>query len=84
MFLPAIRVHTSEPVALLMDNCSGHDLTLSDPLGQVSVFLFPPNCTSVYQPLDQGQYYLNVINTIPISSVFIIINRHYCHHKSAI
>jgi len=57
VFLPAVRVHTSEPVALLMDNCSGHDLTLTDPLGQVSVFLFPPNCTSVYQPLDQGQYY---------------------------
>jgi hypothetical protein len=37
-----------------MDNCSGHDMALTDPEGQVEVILFPPNCTSVYQPLDQG------------------------------
>lgn len=54
VFLPFVRTHTSEPVALLMDNCSGHDVTLEDPLGQVEVQLFPPNSTYVYQPLDQG------------------------------
>ena len=60
VFLPFVRNHTSEPVALLMDNCSGHDLTLEDPLGQVEVLLFPPNCTSVYQPLDQGNHCLTI------------------------
>ena len=54
IFLPAVRKFTKEPVALLMDNCSGHDPTLTDPTGQVEIIFLPPNCTSVYQPLDQG------------------------------
>jgi hypothetical protein len=54
IFLPVVRSFTTEPVVLLMDNCSGHDMALTDPEGQVEVILFPPNCTSVYQPLDQG------------------------------
>ncbi|EFX67751.1 hypothetical protein DAPPUDRAFT_63746, partial [Daphnia pulex] len=54
IFLPAIRKHTKEPVALLMDNCSGHDPSCADPTGQVEIIFFPPNCTSVFQPLDQG------------------------------
>ena len=28
--------------------------TCTDPLGQVECFYFPPNTTSIYQPLDQG------------------------------
>ena len=35
VFLPAIRRHTDQPVALLMDNFSGHDVFCVDPLGQV-------------------------------------------------
>ena len=31
----------------------GHD-NCTDPLGQVTIFKFPPNVTSVFQPLDQG------------------------------
>lgn len=54
IFLPAVRLFTHEPFALLMDNCSGHDPSCVDPRGQVEVIYFPPNCTSVYQPLDQG------------------------------
>lgn len=54
IFLPAVRKWTNEPAALLVDNCSGHDPSCVDPLGQVSIFYFPPNVTSVYQPLDQG------------------------------
>lgn len=54
IFLTAIRKWTEEPVALLLDNCSGHDPNICDPLGQVEVLYFPPNVTSVYQPLDQG------------------------------
>ena len=34
--------------------CSGHDLNETDPEGQVTVFLFPPNTTSILQPMDQG------------------------------
>lgn len=54
VFLPEVRAFTTEKVALLMDNCAGHDVTVEDPTGQVTVFFFPPNVTSVYQPLDQG------------------------------
>lgn len=37
IFLPAVREHApnGEPVALLLDNCSGHDPLCIDPLGQV-------------------------------------------------
>ena len=37
VFLPFVRDHApnGEPVALILDNCSGHDPDLDDPLGQV-------------------------------------------------
>ena len=56
IFLPAVREHAKngEKVALLLDNFSGHDQLCSDPNEQVDVFFFPPNLTSIYQPLDQG------------------------------
>ena len=54
VFLPAVRNFTSKKVALIMDSCSGHDKECQDPEGQVTVFFLPPNCTSMYQPLDQG------------------------------
>lgn len=54
MFLPTVRKHTCDPVALVVDGFSGHSENVSDPMGQVKVFKFPPNVTSVYQPLDQG------------------------------
>ena len=52
--MPQIRQWTKEKVALLIDGFSGHDNTCLDSLGQVVVYKFPPNVTSVYQPLDQG------------------------------
>ncbi|KAL5497334.1 hypothetical protein EMCRGX_G013794 [Ephydatia muelleri] len=54
VFLPGIREWTKQPVALLLDGFSGHVDDCVDPLGQVTVFKFPPNITSIYQPLDQG------------------------------
>jgi DDE superfamily endonuclease/Tc5 transposase DNA-binding domain len=54
VFLPAVREFTASPVALIMDQCSGHDSTVTDPLGQVTVYFLPPNTTSIYQPMDQG------------------------------
>nr|CAH0104760.1 unnamed protein product [Daphnia galeata] len=62
IFLTAVRKFTKEPVALLMDNCSGHDPTLTDPTGQVEIIFLPPNCTSVYQPLDQ--WIISTLKTI--------------------
>lgn len=58
VFLPQIRQWTKEKVAPLIDGFSGHDDTCSDPLDQVAVYKFPPNVTSVYQPLDQGVIYI--------------------------
>lgn len=53
-FLPAIRKFTSEKVLLLMDNAGSHDSNTVDPRGQVRIECFPPNCTSVHQPMDMG------------------------------
>ena len=39
-------------VALLVDNCSDHKPTIS--LKNVSIFLLPPNTTSILQPCDMG------------------------------
>ena len=49
-FLNAVRKWTTDPVALLIDGFSGHDSSCSDPLQQLK---FPPNVTSIFQPLDQ-------------------------------
>lgn len=51
VFLPAVRARTTLPVALLSDNCGAHDDLESE---QVKFIALPPNCTSVYQPLDLG------------------------------
>lgn len=53
VFLPFIRRWTHDPVLLLMDGCSSHG-DLIDPVGQVEVVMYPPNCTSVHQPMDMG------------------------------
>lgn len=53
VFLPHIRRTTNLPVLLLMDGCSSHE-DLEDDKGQVTVMVYPPNCTSVHQPMDQG------------------------------
>ena len=53
VFLPFVRKWTHDPVLLLMDGCKSHG-DLVDPLGQVTVVLYPPNCTSVHQPMDMG------------------------------
>ena len=53
-FLSDIRVYTKDLVAFLMDGFAGHDRNVKDPNGQVTMFVYPPNVTSVYQPMDQG------------------------------
>lgn len=53
VFLPHIRRTTHRPVLLLMDGCSSHE-DLQDDKAQVTVMVYPPNCTSVHQPMDQG------------------------------
>ena len=54
IFLPQVRRVTKEPVALIIDGFSGHDMNCHDPINQIQVFKLPPNVTSIYQPLDQG------------------------------
>ena len=43
----------NKKIILLADNFSGHDIS-EITLTHVRVEYFPPNCTSVLQPLDQG------------------------------
>lgn len=51
VFLPAVRVSTSQPVAHVSENCGAHEELQCD---QVKFIALPPNCTTVYQRLDQG------------------------------
>lgn len=53
-FIPFIRRHTSAKVALVMDNCGPHNADLWDSYDQVPLLTLPPNCTSVFQPMDMG------------------------------
>ncbi len=54
-FLIHVKRRTNEPVLLIMDNCAAHNEdTFKDVSGQVRVVFLPPNCTSVYQPMDCG------------------------------
>lgn len=41
-------------VCLLLDNCSAHIIEDDAELENVQLKFFPPNCTSIIQPLDQG------------------------------
>ncbi len=52
VFLPTIKLFTHKPVALIIDNFSGHIDISPDP--QVTLYWLPPNATAIAQPLDQG------------------------------
>ena len=51
VFLPAVRAHTSHPVALVPDNCGAHEELECDKMKFIPL---PPHCKSIYQPLDLG------------------------------
>ena len=53
-FLPHIRSTTKDNGLLIMDNWGPHGAKISDPFVQVTMLPFPPNCTAVHQPMDQG------------------------------
>eukprot|EP00984_Skeletonema_dohrnii_P031549 scaffold24154_cov78-Skeletonema_dohrnii-CCMP3373.AAC.1 len=53
-FLNHIRRKTTKKVLLILDNCGPHGAELIDPRGQVTVIFLPPNCTSMFQPMDAG------------------------------
>lgn len=53
-FLRHIRRRTTKKVLLILDNCGPHGDELIDPRGQVTVIFLPPNCTSMFQPMDAG------------------------------
>ena len=52
VFLPEVQKHTGSPVLLLLDNAPGHFNGLQK--DGIQVEFFPPNCTSLKQPYDQG------------------------------
>lgn len=54
VFLPFIRQTTSRKVALILDNCGPHETDIFDCSDQVTIFTLPPNCTSIFQPMDMG------------------------------
>jgi hypothetical protein len=56
MFVPAVLEFTSQRllVVLLLDNCGCHPQDLGQGHPFIKVKFFPPNVTSVCQPLDQG------------------------------
>lgn len=54
VFLPFVRKKTSEKVVLLIDNCGPHAADLHDSRDQVKILTLPPNCTSLFQPMDMG------------------------------
>lgn len=45
-------IQEKRKVALVIDNCTAHNTIPK--LQNVEVYFFPPNCTSVLQPLDMG------------------------------
>ena len=54
IFMPHVRGKTNKKVALVMDNCGPHGSDVGDPNGQVDIYLMPPNCTALHQPMDMG------------------------------
>ena len=54
LFDKNIRDFTNEKVLLIMDNAPCHALLSTTKLKQTKVVFLPPNCTSVFQPMDQG------------------------------
>jgi len=51
VFLPAVRARASHPVALVCDTCGAHEEL---ECAKVKFIPLPPNCTSIYEPLDLG------------------------------
>ena len=55
VFVPhADSVRKGQKVLLLWDNCPGHKVDASAYSEWLRIELFPPNVTSVFQPMDQG------------------------------
>ncbi len=44
---------SNKKIVLFLDNLRGHKIDNS-PLSNIKIHFYPPNCTSVLQPLDQG------------------------------
>lgn len=53
IFLPSVRLHTSDKVLLLVDDYKSHD-AFDDPRGQVKVMAFPSSCSRLQQPMGMG------------------------------
>ena len=55
-FLAHVRRRTNDRVLLILDNCGPHCGKAAEFMTdlQVEVVMLPPNCTSMYQPMDCG------------------------------
>jgi hypothetical protein len=58
-FCPTVEKYCKESnitfkVVLIIDNAADHPTTLSSLCENVKIFFFPPNTTSLLQPMDQG------------------------------
>lgn len=78
VLIPAVPARTTLAVALLSDNCGAHDDLESE---QVKFIALPPNCTSVYQPLDMGiiacmkrQYKRQLLDMVVAAICFTVTN----------
>lgn len=78
VLIPAVPARTTLAVALLSDNCGAHDDLESE---QVKFIALPPNCTSVYQPLDMGiiacmkrQYKRQLLDMVVAAFCFTVTN----------
>ena len=70
IFLPHVRSHHEDPVALILDNFSGHKVEFKDHRNQITILYLPPNTTSISQPLDQG-----IIATLKINYRQLLLER---------
>ena len=70
VFLVFVHRTKSDRVVLLMDNCGPHGSDLCDSRMQVTILTLPPNCTSMYQPMDMG-----VIAAMKLHYRSLLLNR---------
>ncbi|GBM79388.1 hypothetical protein AVEN_32993-1 [Araneus ventricosus] len=60
LFLKPVRHLSGKPfpadtkIVLILDNCTAHLYPEISAKDNVSVLFFPPNCTSLIQPMDMG------------------------------
>lgn len=65
-----VRRTTSNGAVLLMETCAPHGADICDSRMQVTILPLPPNCTSMYQPMD-----MDVIASLKLHYRSLLLNR---------